>query len=202
MKNGFIYVIVKFILDKLYWLNLVEYFKKVGTRLNPEKSNRDAATTYSRVATDIFIVLKWFFLALIWVFGVTNIVVAVVVWYLIITNLYTYFYHHIWTDESLDTSQFSNDRIRRRFVNLLLAFTYSNASFAYLYRHPYVHHFSWSGIPTSLNSIWFSMSNSVAANYAVVAPVTNDGNSTAMIQLVITFIFLSIIISRSIPQKT
>lgn len=54
---------------------------------------------------------------------------------------------------------------------------------------------------SSLHAIWFSMSNSVAANYAVVAPKDGIGNTVSMMQLVITFVFVTIIISRSIPQS-
>jgi hypothetical protein len=202
MRNGFIYVAVKFIIDKLCLINLVEYFKKVGLWLNPDKTNRDMEATYTRVATDIFIVLKWLFIALVWYLQATNIVVTVIVWYLIISNLYTYFFHHIWTDEALDTSHFTNDRIRRRFINLVLAVTYSEIAFAFLYRFKYVSDFSWTTEPSSLHAVWFSISNSFAANYAVVAPSTDVGNTIATIQLLITFIFVTIIISRSIPQKS
>lgn len=201
MRNGFIYVVIKFVIDKLCLLNLVEYFKKVGLWLNPNKTDRDMEATYTRVATDIFIVLKWFFILLLWLLGVTSHWMAGIVWYLIITNLYTYFFHHIWTDEALDTSHFTNDRIRRRFLNLLLALAYSDISFAYLFRFPYMQEFTWVSGPTSLHAIWFSISNSLAANYIAVSPLTGLGNSVAMMQLLITFVFVAIIISRSIPQK-
>jgi hypothetical protein len=202
MRNGFIYVIIKFLIDKLCLLNLVEYFKKVGLWLNPHKNNRNIEATYTRVATDIFIVFKWLFVLIIWIYTSTNIWVVGIVWYLIITNLYTYFFHHIWTDEALDTSHFTADRIRRRFINLLLAIAYSDLSFAFLYRHPYINDFTWTSQPSSLHALWFSISNSFAANYSVVVPSSGTGNSITMIQLVITFIFVTIIISRSIPQKT
>lgn len=202
MRNGFIYVIIKFVIDKLCLLNLVEYFKKIGKALNPVKTNRDMEAIYTRVATDIFIVLKWLFIAILWVCGATSPWIAGIVWYLIITNLYTYFFHHIWTDEALDTSHFTNDRIRRRFLNLLLAIAFSDIAFAYLYRFPYMHELNWTTAPNSLHAIWFSVSNSLAANYSVVSPVTGLGNNAAMVQLLITFVFVAIIISRSIPQKT
>lgn len=201
MRNGFIYVFIKFLIDKLCLLNLVEYFKKVGKWLNPKKANREMEATYTRVATDIFIVLKWLFIAILWVCGTTSPWISGIVWYLIITNLYTYFFHHIWTDEALDTSHFTNDRIRRRFLNLLIALTYSDIAFAYLFRFPYVHEFNWGAATTSLHAIWYSISNSFAANYSVVNPATDLGNTVAMVQLLITFIFVAIIISRSIPQK-
>lgn len=202
MKNGFIYVVIKFLIDKICWLNLVEYFKKIGVWLNPEKKNREMEATYTRVATDIFIVLKWLFVFLAWTLGSTNAWIVGIVWYLIITNLFTYFFHHIWTNEALSTTHFSEDRIRRRFLNLLLAITFSDFCFAYLYKLPYFSDFQWPQKVLDIHSFWYSVSNSLAANYGAVTPLTNLGNSISMIQLIITFVFVTIIISRSIPQKS
>jgi hypothetical protein len=202
MKNGFIYKSIKFSIDNLCWLNLVEYFKKIGIWLNPDKKNREMEATYTRVATDIFIVLKWIFILTISWAGLVHSLLVGIVWYLIIANLFTYFFHHIWTNEALSTAHYTEDRIRRRFVNLLLAVAFSNISFAYLFRVPYLSNFSWSSDPSFMHSFWFSISNSLAANYIVVQPITDLGNSVAMIQLIVSFIFVTIIISRSIPQKS
>src|SRR3990167_7363264 len=98
MKNGFLYQIIKTTLDSLKYLNLVELFKTVGKKINPQK-----ATEYSRISVDTFIVLKWLFIFFIWVFGATNFWLTILVWYLIFTNIYTYFYYHIWADDALDT---------------------------------------------------------------------------------------------------
>jgi len=201
MENGIIYPVTKFIIEKLNKVNLVELFKFFAKKAGKGKSKEKA---YLRLSVDIFIILKWLFLILIWCFNVANIYITVIVWYLIITNVYTYFYHHIWCDDSFDSSKFDIDRVRRRFVSLLLAFAYSNLCFAYLYFLPYVKGMNWgiNNMPaSSLHSLWFSMSNSVAANYAVVAPFNGIGNAVAMVQLVITFLFVTIIISRSIPQS-
>ncbi|MDP1728490.1 MAG: hypothetical protein Q8M15_17025 [Bacteroidota bacterium] len=84
---------------------------------------------------------------------------------------------------------------------LLLAIAYSNFTFAYLYRVSYTNDFTWPDSASSLNAIWYSISNSLAANYDEVKPLTSFGNSIAMIQLIITFIFVTIILSKSVPQK-
>ena len=49
--------------------------------------------------------------------------------------------------------------------------------------------------------LWYSISNSLAANYCEIQPVTDLGNSVAMTQLILSFIFITIILSRSIPKK-
>ncbi len=204
MKEGIIYPIAHFIAEKLDRLNLVELFKFAARKLNRDRNNQDRERMFMRIAVDIFIFAKFLFLGAIWLFNVSNLWITIVVWYLLVTNVYTYFYRHIWCDDAFDPRYFTKERQRRRFINLFLAFTYSNLSFAFLYFLPYAKHMNWGegmGI-SGLHALWFSMSNSVAANYAVVSPLDGIGNTVAMIQLVITFFFVTIIISRSIPQTT
>lgn len=201
MKNGVIYILVKRLLDNLKHLTLVEWFKYFSLKLNPNKNNLDSRLTYSRVAVDIFIILKWFFALLIVKLHLSNIFLTYFIWYLLLTNIYTYFYYHIWTEESLNTENFTIDRTRRRFINLILAVGYSDLCFAYLFKLPYAKEFQWSANSiTFLKSIWYSISNSLAANYEGVSASTDLGNSVAMIQLIITFIFVTIILGKSIPQ--
>ena len=203
MKDGIIYPITQFIIKNLDKLNLVELFKYAGKKLNTDKANKDRELAYARTAADLFIILKFLFILLLLVFGVSARWATVVVWYLITANLYTYFYRHVWHDSAFRTIHLTMERQRRKFLNLLLAFIYSNLCFAYLYYLPYSKQMNWGqeASVTFLHSFWFSMSNSIAANYSVVLPLTGFGNSIAMIQLVITFIFITIILSRSVPQS-
>jgi hypothetical protein len=193
MQNGFLYLLIRTVFDNLKYLNLVELLKVIAVKHNPQNS-----LASSRISVDTFIVLKWLFIAVIWITGQTNCSLTFIVWYLIVANIYTYFYYHIWTDDALNTSGYDNDKIRRRFVNLILAVAFSDFCFAYLYRQPYSLEFS--NTETG-NNFWFSVSNSLAANYDTIKPISELGNSVAMIQLIFTFIFVTIIISRSIPQK-
>ena len=201
MKSGFIYPTVKFILDNLKYLNLVELFKFIARQFNSQRTNLDRPKELERIGTDTFIFLKWLFLILIWWTNHTNSFTTFIIWYLIITNVYTYLYYHIWTDEALKTDDFSRHRARRRFVNLILALAYSSYCFAYLYQLPYSTDIDWGNKhPASMYSIMFSFSNSLAANYADIKPLTDTGNILSNIQLLITFFFATIILSRSIPQ--
>ena len=193
MKNGFIYIAFKTVLDNLKYLNLVEFFKTFAIKLWPQNT-----LISSRIAADTFIVLKWFFVAVIWLAAKSNCFLILFVWYLIATNIYTYFYYHIWIDDALSTDSYENDKIRRRFVNLVLAVAFSDFCFAYLYCQPYSKEFSKTATG---NCFWFSISNSLAANYDAIKPISELGNSVAMTQLILTFFFVTIIISRSIPQK-
>jgi hypothetical protein len=203
MKHGFLYIIFKFVLDNLKHLTMVEWIKSIGYAINKEKNNKEKRSQYGRIAVDVYIVLKWLLVFLLWSFAINNTFWTAIVWYLLITNIYSYFYYHIWCDEALISDTFTRDRTRRRFVNLLLAVTYSDFCFAYLYNLPYSKELEWSNkIITDSKSMWFSVSNSLAANYEAVKPISDLGNSVAMIQLVLTFIFVTILISKSIPQTS
>jgi|694.fasta_scaffold22727_4 hypothetical protein len=201
MKNGIIYTTTKFVLDNLKYLTLVELFKYVGYLLNPKKNNVDWKLAFSRTSVDIFIILKWALILILAKYNIASGFWTFVTWYLILTNVYTYFYYHIWTDEALNTENFSMDRIRRRFVTLMLAVGYSDLCFAYLYKAPFKDNFDWScNLTTFTKSTWFSISNSLAANYDAVKPITDFGYNVSMTQLILTFVFVTIILSKSIPQ--
>ena len=201
MKTGFLYKFLNGLLNSTQYLNLVELFKYVGQKVTPKNCPIETKIEYSRVSVDIFIVAKWLFLLILWGFKVTNLVLVAIIWYLLITNLYTYFYYHTWAIEILNDKYFDIDRIKRRFMNLLLAILYSVFGFAYLYNFPYSSEFYWvDGTPKFLHSLWFSFSNSLTASYDQVKPITDIGYSISMIQLIMMFIFIAIIINSSIPQ--
>lgn len=201
MKNGFLYNIVKFILDNFRHLTIVEWLKTWGIKLWCKNANDQQKRVNCRSnIVDGFNVFKWLLVILLFYTHSTNCFLTVVVWYLLITNLYSYFYHHIWSDDAIKIDIISPDRARRRFFLLMLSFSYSEFCFAYLYRFSYVNEFDWTGKATFIKSVWFSISNSFAANYDVVKPLSELGSSISMIQLIITFIFVTIIISKSIPE--
>lgn len=201
MRNGFLYLTVKFILDNLKHLTLVEWFKIIGYKIlcsNPNDPKEQVKHRSNIV--DLYNIIKWSIIILLFYFQWTNNLLTFLVWYLLLTNVYSYFYHHIWSEEAITTAILNTDRARRRFFLLMLSFSYSEFCFAYLYRLPYLNDFFWTGNASNSKSIWYSISNSFAANYEVVKPCTEISNSISMIQLLITFFFVTIIISKSIPE--
>jgi hypothetical protein len=202
-RYGFIYKTVKCFLDSINYLNLVELFKVIAVKLNNQPTNIERNKTFARIGIDIFICLKWFVIAVIWNQDIHCLVLTIVVWYFIATNVYTYFYNHIWTDDALNTESFTMDRIRSRFMNLLLALAFSTFCFGYLYQVVYPLDFNWSEqVPNFSYAIQYSLSNSLAANFEQVKPLSDFANKISNIQLLITFIFIAIILSKSIPQTT
>jgi|TARA_B110000908_G_C10130141_1_gene391796 hypothetical protein len=195
MKKGIIYSLIDSLIENLSYLNLVELFKFIAVKIAPK--NRISAL---RLAVDIFILLKWIFIILIWCSNVKNEYTNLIVWYLIFTNVYTYFYYHTWSI-SITKSEFDFDRIKRRFLNLGLSIGFNILSFAYLFALPFSNNFKWeNGVSTFQDSILFSLANSFTTSYDSVITITQIGQGLILLETAISFIFLTIILSNSIPQ--
>ena len=201
MKNGIIFTVFKGIIEWLKYLSLVEGFKFLAQIVFRSSTNQERKITVSRWAVDIFIIFKWMFVILAIHYAWTSSWITFIVWYLIYANLYTYFYYHVWIKESMNLEVFDIDRVRRRFVNLMLSIGFSNYCFAYLFRFPYLSDFDWSEkIPLTTKAMWFSFANSLTANYEYVKPINQAGASITITQLIISFTFLTLILGKSIPQ--
>lgn len=195
MKKGIIYSFFDWLIECLSYLNLVELFKFIGVKISP--NNRIAALRFS---VDLFILLKWVFISLVWYLNIKNIYINLIVWYLIFTNVYTYFYYHTW-DKSINKSEFDFDRIKRRFLNLGLSIAFNIFSFAYLFAQPFSNNFKWNnGYSTFQDSVLYSLANSFTATYESVETITSIGQKLTLLETAISFIFLTIILSNSIPQ--
>lgn len=195
MKNGLIYSVVDWIIEKLKYLNIVELFKFIAIKINSKNF-----ISSSRFAVDLFILFKWLLISLLWFCNTKNEFVNAIVWYLIFTNVYTYFYYHTWTKD-LAKAQFDLNRIKRRFLNLILSIGFNVVSFAYLFAQPFSRNFQWvNGFSTLQDSLFFSLANSFTMNYNSVKAITEIGRKLILMETVISFVFLTIILSNSIPQ--
>ncbi len=201
MKSGFIYPIVNWVFNSLRFLSIVELFKLVGEKMAGENASGKRLSAFSRTSVDVFIVLKFLFVAFVLFKPISGVWVAAVVWYLLATNLYTYFFYHLWSKKVLSDRCFGVDRIKRRFMTLSLAIFFSVIGFSYLYRVPYMAEYSWGGANhDSFRALLFSVANSFGASYDQVSPVTDVGRVVAIVQFLTMFVFLAIILSNSIPQ--
>jgi hypothetical protein len=199
MGNGIIYPITNWCIKILYYINLVEWVKKIFVKILKVWFNE---ISISRVAVDIFIIGKWIFLLILMKYHYESDFLTIIVWYLMWSNIYTYFYYHIWKDDSFNSTFNSPIRIRRRFITLLSSIGFSNLTFAYLYRLPYYSSFQWKqDIPKNIQSIWYSCANSLTANYEYVKPLDKTGTDLTIIQLAISFVFLTMILGNSIPSS-
>lgn len=199
MKNGLIYPIVDFVLNNLKCLNLVEGLKYLFRKFvnDPDHANR--------VGTDTFILLKWALVIFLWEYEVKSSIINILLFYLIATNLYTYFYYHIW-DEKKSPTTITKDEIvqrrKRRFINLLQAVGFNILTFAYLIAMPFSSNFEWKkGYSTFEDSIFFSLSQTLTIDYGPVESINRCASQLITIETFVSFIFLTIVLSTSVPEK-
>lgn len=192
MKDGFIYELAKPVVKFFYSTNLVEGFKYIIGKISKKDERK-----LKNIGIDLFIVLKWIAVLLFWYNRIDSIWAISITAYLIWTNLFTYFYYHVWDVKG----EFHKDRSRRRFVNLILAVAFSNVAFAFLYDVGFAENFIVSeGFNGEISYLLFSTYNSLFADYEFINPINNIGSIISATQLSITFVFASIILSNSIPD--
>ncbi len=195
MRNGIIYQIANWVIENLKYLNLVELFKWFTKKCYPSDT-----LLASRLGVDTFIIIKWIAVTILWYNSISNTLINYLIWYLIITNIYTYFYYHNWTKD-LKRRHFNLKRIKRRFLNLTLAIAFNVFCFAYLFAVPFVANFQWASNSVIIkDSLLFSLANSITLDFPLVSATTEVGHTLTLIETFISFIFLTIILSNSIPQ--
>lgn len=196
-EYGIIYVVVSAIVKALWLINLVEWFKclfyQVGRIVIKDVSKR-AATSW---AIDIFIVLK-FILVYRFIYLPEKPVYLVIVLYLLIMNVFTYFYHHIWKTPSDQGSHWQT----RRFVTLTLAIAFNILCYVYLYWKGLSRFIQWQDNTLLTLPMVFQYS---LANTFMLPSFLSVANSFGLYlqtsQQLISFIFLAIILNSSIPQQ-
>lgn len=194
MRHGFIYPIVRAIVEMFAYLNLVELFKAIGKRL---ARNESQIPRNARIGIDVYVILKWALLASVWVGAVNNALATSAVIYLMATNVFTYFYHHVWKPPY----DASDENLRSRLVTLILSICYNIVCFGYLYAVPFAGNFRLNtDIGRTTASILLSASHSFLVDFAPVSAVTTVGYALVLSQTAITFIFISIILAASIPE--
>lgn len=199
-QYGLLYRVSDALISLLSYLNLVEFFKFVGRWLSATDSE-ERKIQISNIAIDVFIIAKWALIASLWYAEASSLASKIVVIYLIITNVFTYFYYHVWIDQSFPETITTIERQRRRFISLLQAILFSNFSFALLFAYGAHHHFSWTpAITSSLAPVYYSFSNSITGSSNIAYPATNIGYLLSTSQLLISFIFIAVIMSKTIPE--
>jgi len=193
LTNGLIYTVIDKLITLLIFLNLVELIKVIFKKIISDKN------IGSKQGTDIFIITKWVFIIILFKLKIQSVIITSFVWYLIIANVFTYFNYHVW---KIDNGSFDSHRIKRRFITLTLAIFFNILCFTFLIRIPYFEEFSWSkNNSLSTQAISCSFSNTLALGCEKVKPISEFADSIIIIQTSITFIFLTIILSNSIPQQ-
>lgn len=148
---------------------------------------------------ELFLVFKWLGLLLLWFFGVQSSWVGYLIIYFIFNNIHTYFDHHVWSIRG----SLNPDRIKMRFVMVLQAIFFNIVCFAYLFSNQYREDFSWGSFGSSkwLVPISFSFMNTLSGGSSVAAPISEKGVVLVGLQVVTTFIFLTIILSKAANRE-
>jgi hypothetical protein len=176
------------------YLNLVELFKTIGKKLAKKKS---AEVPNIRISIDVFIVLKWTAVLGMWLAGFDHTLVTTAIAYLLIANIFTYFYYHVWHPPFNN----DNENLRSRFVTMAIALCYNVVCFGYLYAIPFSSHFSASEeIGHSSGVLLFSIANSMLTDFPSVMIASDTGQVLVLLQKATTFIFVSMILTTSLPQ--
>lgn len=195
MRNGIIYEITKPLVCLGYYTNAVEGLKYLFGLFSKNDSDK---IRLKNIAIDVFVIIKWALVIFLWIKRIDSIIFISVVSYLIWTNLFTYFYYHVWDIKG----KMNRHRKRRRFVNLLLAILFSNFAFGYIYDLGFSGHFKVTeGFEGEISYLLYSSYNSVIGDYQFIEPIDNIASILTIIQITITFVFATIILSNSIPEN-
>lgn len=185
-STGIIYPIVNIFINFLFYLNLVEIWKFLYTRgMNSKNKN-----LYIE-AIDIFIIYKYIFICLVYFYEIKTKMIIYLIIYLIISNVFTYFYYHVWNKIVIDNFV----RERRRFLSLILSIIFSNICFSYLYLIYRNHFQNW---PTTN----FETLEALKVSYMTIFGGTLNSNTKEGLLLisfniVINFFFVVIILSNT-----
>lgn len=197
MRFGFIHAVASQLIEAARYLNLVELFKAVAARLAFGRDS-EVQDRYRAISIDVYVVVKWAAVALLWAAGADGVLARALTIYLLATNVYTYFYFHLWDELAMRQTALAIDRLRRRFVNLFQAFAFSIFAYAYLYDVPYAWAFDWKGSSDALTAIYFSAGNAFTVTYGDVVPTAGAAKILAVSQLAMTFLFVIVILARTI----
>lgn len=198
-NNGFIFPAANWLIFNLNRISLVEAFKTLAG-LAARKMGVDERK-YKNYAIDLFITLKWVFVVLAIKFTWNCSIVIYSVAYLLVMNLHSYMFNHIWIQDNKMKRLMTAERERRRFISLLLAVAYSEVCYMYLYLVPLHQGFSWPNeTPDLIASFVFSVGNSLTGFSGDLKPTLTSAYLTVTSQLIMSVIFIAIVLSQSIPK--
>ncbi len=203
--NGFIYPFFDNTIKFLHYTNIVELFKfiakLIARYIYQDKITNEKLITYANIGIDIYQIFKWSILIIFWMFNCNNEFSKIIIFYLIYSNLFVYFYYHVWGSKFKQRQDRAT--LNRKFLNYLLAITFYLACYAYLYQIHYQKVIEWpNNIIDSTNAIYLSITTALTLTYAGFNPLTQEARVLFMSELINTFLFLTIIVSNSIPDHT
>lgn len=159
----------------------------------------DQLISSCNIAIDIYQLFKWVVLSVLWINGISSILSKMIISYLLFSNLFTYFYYHVWG--SRNSQRTDRDTLNRKFLNTLIAISYYLFAYAYIYQIHFPDMISWAnGTVDFVNAIYLSAANAFTLTYDGFAPKTQFIRIIFLSELITTFVFFTIIVTNSIPN--
>ena len=203
MKNGPIYVAAEKLVKTGYYTNLVELIKHVFALLCTKLDKKMDVIWAKSLAIDIYIFLKWLVVSILWFKSSDSLVGLLIACYLLWSNVFTYFYYHVWDNRQSNSISWQ----RRRFVSLFQSIAFNVFGFAYLFRFFGFNDFKWElSVESTLFgkdvlSILYSSLNLFGSGSTIASPLNLNGVILLTIQIIITFIFLTLILTNTQINK-
>ena len=203
MKNGFIYPIANQIVRGLRIINVVEYVKNLVAwgygKFHRRDLNEDEIIAAKNIGIDLFQLAKWVLIVLLIIYAVSGTLAALVIYYLIASNLFTYFYYHVWGSQFKIRRDIGSQR--RRFLNFILSIAFYIFCYAYLYQFQFADHIVWpESIVDTTNALYLSVANAFTLTYGGFAPQSQVVRMLFVTELINTFFFFTIMVSDALPS--
>lgn len=185
----------------LWWLSLVEHLKAlfifIGTKLVKPKKESVRYLAPRSVAIDLYEMLKWALLILFFLSDAVDSWMIVTTLYLLVSNLFSHFYYHLWRHAPVE--EISHQQMQRRFVSFLLAFTFAIVAYGLIYTSM-AEQILWpEGIVSIENAIYMSAANTFTLTYGDIGPASNVTRAIFVSQVIYAFVFVVMIIAKSLP---
>lgn len=199
MQNGYLYPAISALMAGLKAINFVEWLKygsiRARTILSGAPLDRSAVITTANFAIDSYLFIKWGTVAWFWISEQTGDFARLATFYLIASNLFTYFYYHAWG--SLYGVRQDIEALRRQFINLVLAIAFYVFAFAYLYHLPYSGDIMWgTRAPTALDAFEMSLGSATSLGGGATAN-TVSARLVVIYEALNTFVFVAVLLGAS-----
>lgn len=191
----------------IHAINLVEYFKKAvcifyRRAYSVKVLDKPKTIEASNIAIDIYQIFKFGILFVLWFIEMESELSKVIIFYLLASNLFTYFYYQVWGSKY--ESRTDRDTLNRKFLNTIFAIAFYLLAYAYLYQFHYQEMIYWLVNANALEAIYLSISTAFTLTYSGFSPKGDDITiyMVFMSEIINTFFFLTIIISNAVPKHS
>lgn len=207
MTNGFLLPLFNLLVHVIHAINLVEYFKKAvcifyRRAYSVKVLDKPKTIEASNIAIDIYQIFKFGILFVLWFIEMESELSKVIIFYLLASNLFTYFYYQVWGSKY--ESRTDRETLNRKFLNTIFAIAFYLLAYAYLYQFHYQEMICWLVNANALEAIYLSISTAFTLTYSGFSPKGDDITiyMVFMSEIINTFFFLTIIISNAVPKHS